>query len=177
MVGAMTIREALIRDGIARDAAYAGCVVRDLRDARYASFSPIVSLCMTPYLSLFVHESYRKLEGTDPALASLLSGDAQAIIERSRHSLKLFEDTHRGIGGQIDYFRDEILPAHATYFIEGLPPEIRRFAKDLGLYSYNGKLIASTHGATFHAGIEPGEILSQSREEARSLYEQYGRCK
>jgi hypothetical protein len=95
---------------------------------------------MAPYLSLFVHESHRKLRASDPALASLLSSDVEAIVARSRHSLKLFEDTHRGVAGQLAYFRDELLPAHRRRFLGNTwLPLARPLEKDLGLISYAGK--------------------------------------
>ncbi|WP_325381130.1 hypothetical protein [Edaphobacter sp.] len=111
----MTLEETVTQQGITSDASYAGYVARDLSDRRYASFAGVVSLCLAPYLSLFVHESFRKLSTSDPALAASLSNDVKSIVARSRHSLKLFEDTHRGIDGQLAYFRDEVLPAHANY--------------------------------------------------------------
>lgn len=172
----VTIQDAVIQDGVERDANYVGNLVRDLSDARYRSFAPIVSICMAPYMSLFLYESYRKLERTDPALATVLSNDVLAIVERSRHSLKLFEDTHRGVRGQVEYFRNEILPVHRRYFIDRWFPPLRRFLKDLGLYSYNGQVIATTHGATFHMGIGPQEQLAIDRGEMRAIYAQYGQC-
>lgn len=172
-----TIQETVIRQGIARDAAYAGCVVRDLNNKQYAAFGPITALCMAPYLSLFLHESYRKLEAIDPALARLLSDDVRSIVERSRHSLKLFEDTHRGIDGQIEYFRDDIMPAHHSYFFDlvWFPPA-RRFAKDLGFFRYDKRMVANTHGLTFHMGIGAGQQLAMRGGEIQAVYKQYGDC-
>lgn len=172
----MTIGEIVLRQGIANDAAYAGHLASDLANSKHASFAPIVSLCMVPYLSLFVHESHRKLERVEPTLASMLSSDVQSIVASSRHSLKLFEDNHRGITGQIAYFRDEILPAHTRRFLGNTwLPLARPFEKDLGLFIYNQKLVASTHGANFFLGIEPNALLAKSGAEMRSIYEQYGR--
>ncbi len=148
----------------------------DLNAPEYASFTGRISLCMAPYLSLFAHESHRKLRAYDPAFAALLSGDVEAIVARSRHSLKLFEDTHRGVAGQLAYFRDELLPAHRRRFLGNTwLPLARPFEKDLGLFSYAGKLIATTHGTNFHMGIEPHTLLAQTREETRAIYEAYGR--
>lgn len=172
----MTIQEAVIQQGIASDAAYAGCLARDLRDVRYAAVRSLVALCMAPYLSLFLYESHCKLEGTDPVLASLLSSDVHSIVERSRHSLKLFDDTHRGIDGQIAYFRDDIVPAHRGYFIDRLDPSIQQYAKDLGLFSYSKKMLTTSHGATFHMSIGAGQQLAVSGSEMQAVYEEYGHC-
>jgi hypothetical protein len=62
----MTLEESVIQQGIARDAAYAARLASDLSDRRYASFASVVSPCLVPYLSLFVHESYRKLKRLIP---------------------------------------------------------------------------------------------------------------
>src|SRR5690348_3063747 len=97
----------------------------------------ILPFCVIPYFSLFVHESRLKPNYIGPAAGAELSQDADEIIARSRHSLKLFEDTHRWVAGQVDYFNDEILPAHASYFIENRwLPIARRLETDLGIYGY-----------------------------------------
>jgi hypothetical protein len=131
---------------------------------------------MAPYMSLFVHESYRKLKAIDPKLSSLLSRDAQSIVARSRHSLKLFEDNQRGVTGQLDYFRDDILPAHRKRFLGNTwfkPAQILEV--DLGLYSYDNHLIGSTHGLNFHVGVEPAELLEEGGgSQLRAMYEEYG---
>jgi hypothetical protein len=175
----MALEETVIQQGIASDTAYVGRLARDLSNAKYASFGSVVSLCMVPYLSLFVHESYRKLETSDPVLASSLSGDVTSIVARSRHSLKLFEDTNptrRGIAGQLAYFHDEVLPAHTSHFLGNTwLPLARPLEKDLGLFSYDGKLITTSHGATFHMGVEPSQLLKKTGPELRAIYEEYGR--
>jgi hypothetical protein len=166
----------VIGQGIADDTAYVGRLVSDLNAPEHASFMGRISLCMVSYLSLFVHESHRKLRASDPAQASLLSSDVEAIVARSRHSLKLFEDTHRGVAGQLAYFRDELLPAHRRRFLGNTwLPLARPLEKDLGLISYAGKLVLTTHGTNFHMGIEPHALLTQTGEETRAIYEAYGR--
>ena len=172
----MIVTEAVVAQGIANDGAYVGRFASDARNPEFASFVGVVSLCMAPYISLFAHESYQKLRTSNPALASLLSSDVHAIVARSRHSLKLFEDTHRGISGQLAYFRDELLPAHSHRFLGNTwLPLARPLEKDLGLFSYAGRLIATTHGTNFHMGIEPHALLAQTGEETRAIYEAYGR--
>ena len=172
----MAIPETVIAHGIAEDAAYVGRFVSDVRNPKSASFAGVVSLCLAPYISLFAHESYRKLRTSGPAPASLLSSDVEAIVARSRHSLKLFEDTHRGVADQLAYFRDELLPAHSRRFLGNTwLPLARPLEKDLGLFSYAGRLIATTHGTNFHLGIEPNALLAQTGEETRAIYEAYGR--
>jgi hypothetical protein len=105
-----------------------------------------------------------------------MSSDVEEIIRHSRHTLKLFEDNQRWVDGQIIYFRGEILPAHTNYFLGKIWfPPARVFMKDLGLFSYDKKLIANSHGATFHMGIEPEAWFTNTAEAEQELYEKYGR--
>lgn len=172
----VTVNETVMEQGMAADTAYVGCLIRDLVNPRHASFAPVVAFCMVPYLSLFAHESYRKLELSDPALAASLSSDVRSIVARSRHSLKLFENTHRGIDGQLTFFREEILSAHSDHFLgRTWLPLLRFMEKDLGIYTYASRLITTTHGATFHVGVDAPALLAKTGEEVQSIYEEYGR--
>ncbi|WP_354401184.1 hypothetical protein [Streptomyces sp. PvR018] len=173
----MTVQDDAVALGIRSDATYAGRFIRDLGESRAADHGGIVMFCLAPYLSLFVHESYRKLKVIDPALPAPLSTDAEAIVARSRHSLKLFEDNRRGIEGQLAYFRDEISPAHAARFLNNTWLKAARFLEtDLGLYSYDGRIISTTHAATFHLGFDPVALLEEgSGPNLQAVYEEYGR--
>jgi hypothetical protein len=111
------VRDQVLMRAIITDAAYTGRLASDLSKPEHADFAGTISLCLAPYLSFFVYESYRKIKVIDPALPSLLSSEAESIVKRSRHSLKLFEDTKRGVEGQLAYFRDEILSAHSERFL------------------------------------------------------------
>lgn len=169
----MTLRDAVIQHGIAEDMTYAAALISDLQDSDEA-LSNIVSMFVVPYISLFVHESFAKLRATNPALSVSLSRDVEQIVARSRHTLKLFEDTHRGIDGQNAYFRNEILAAHITHF-RGKTIIARWFGRDLGLYSYDGKLIGTTHSANFNLGIEPRDLFRKMGSEIQEIYAEYGR--
>jgi hypothetical protein len=173
----MSFEDRVVQQGIENDVAYVGRLVRDLSDPKYASSASVISFCMAPYLSLIVHESYRKLQAIDPSLPPLLSSDVESIVARSRHSLKLFEDTHRGVAGQLAYFRDEILPVHTGRFLGNTWLKLARSLEtDLGLFSYDQRLIATTHGATFHLGIDPDELFKKGAgRNIQAIYEEYGR--
>ncbi|MFF0969545.1 hypothetical protein ACWDQO_17490 [Streptomyces sp. NPDC003703] len=173
----MTVQDDVVALGIRSDAAYVGRFSRDLGASRASGHGGTIMFCLAPYLSLFVHESYSKLKRIDPALPALLSADAEAIVARSRHSLKLFEDNRRGIEGQLAYFRDEISPAHADRFLNNTWLKAARFLEtDLGLYSYDGRIISTTHAATFHLGFDPAALLKEgSGSNLQSVYEEYGR--
>jgi hypothetical protein len=166
----VTLEDMVIRQGIACDAAYASHMVADIQ----AIGQWPLAFCISPYLSLFVHESFAKLKATEPALAATLSTDVEQIVARSRHSLKLFDDTKRGIPGQLTYFRDELLPAHRARFIDRIAWPLRFLGKDLGLFAYRGRLITTTHSATFHIGLDPEALLAIDGPELRLIYEQYG---
>jgi hypothetical protein len=170
----VTLEEAVIWQGMASDAAYAGHLSTD-RETIAGGGASILSLCLSPYLSLYVHESLAKLKTIDPATSALLSSGVQQIVARSRHSLKLFEDTKRGVEGQLAYFRDVLIPAHRDRFLGNVRFKVFRFLEtDLGLYRYNGRLISTTHAANFHMGQDPHAILSMSGADIQAIYREYG---
>jgi hypothetical protein len=87
----------------------------------------------------------------------------------------LFEDTKRGVEGQVAYFREEIIPLHRRTFL-GRFPLVPPWAKDLGIYLYEGVPVSSTHAATFALGFEPRQLFrSDSANLLRSVAEEYGR--
>lgn len=170
----MTLDEAVIRQGIASDAAYAGNLTTDIH-AMTGGGASILSFCISPYLSLYIHESLAKLKAIDPATSALLTSGVQQIVARSRHSLKLFEDTKRGVDGQLAYFRDVLVPAHRGRFLGNVRFKVFRFLEtDLGLYRYDGRLISTTHAANFHMGQDPQAILSMSGANIQAIYQEYG---
>lgn len=159
---------------MASDAAYAGHLSTDIHAIAGGGASTL-SFCVSPYLSLYVHESLAKLKAIDPATSALLSGGVQQIVARSRHSLKLFEDTKRGVDGQLAYFRDVLMPAHRGRFLGNVRFKLLRFLEtDLGLYRYNGRLISTTHAANFHMGQDPQALLTMSGADIQAIYQEYG---
>jgi hypothetical protein len=173
----MPDRRQLILDSATVDAAYAGRFIGSLASADNR-IAPVAAFCMFSYLSLFVHESYRRLKELDPQLAQQisLSPDAAKVIARSRHSMKLFEDTKRGLDGQLAYFRDEIIPAHRAMFIDRVRlPFLKFLGKDLGIYSYESVPVSSTHAATFALGVEPQALFgANAGPKQREIAREYG---
>ncbi|MBT2452546.1 hypothetical protein J7F03_36955 [Streptomyces sp. ISL-43] len=167
---------AVIWTGISRDANYFGRFARDMKFCDDAHLCSAVSFCMAPYLSLSMYESLQKVRQIKPDILAAFNQETITISTRSRHSLKLFEDTKRGIDGQISYFRDEVFTAHAERFLGNTwIPWARRFEADLGLYRYGGRLITTTHAATFHLGFDPNRLLAQNPGPyIRSIFEEYG---
>jgi hypothetical protein len=159
---------------MASDAAYAGHLSTDIHAMTGPGVS-ILSFCISPYLSLYVHESMARLKVIDPATSALLSGGVQQIVARSRHSLKLFEDNKRGVDGQLAYFRDVLMLAHRDRFLGNVRFRALRFLEtDLGLYRYDGRLITTTHAANFHLGQDPKALLAMTGEDVKAIYQEYG---
>jgi hypothetical protein len=170
-------RMAAILHGIFSDAEFFGRFARDLGNSENDFLRSVIAFCMVPYFSLAMHESLRKIHSIDPRIVPTYTQETLDISTRSRHSLKLFEDTMRGIEGQLSYFRDQIFTAHSDRFLGNTwLPFARPFETDLGLYSYEGRLITTTHAATFHAGFEPKKFLAEgSGTYISQVYEEYGR--
>ncbi|MEV2227989.1 hypothetical protein AB0H69_05295 [Streptomyces phaeochromogenes] len=172
----MDVQTAVIWSGIFSDANYFGRYSRDVTRLGDDSLSSVLAFCMTPYFSLSMHESLQKARKIDAGISAAFEQNTLAISARSRHSLKLFEDTKRGIEGQISYFRDEVFTAHSATFLGNTWLPLARFLEtDLGLYGYGGRLVTTTHAATFHLGFEPNELLADGAgPHIRAVFEEYG---
>ncbi len=168
------LREQLQRDAIQRDVEFVGRFISSLqRPGMSPMVKSVASFCLFPFMSLFVYESEAKLNQLAPQVAGLMSASAKDVVARSRHSLKLFDDTHRGLPGQLAYFRNEIEPASRERFLQ---PISWPWATDLGIYSYQDSPISTTHVVTFVLGYEPRKLLTRTASaEIHSLAEEYGR--
>lgn len=166
----------LTMHGIREDATFVGRYLSALRRSENRSFAPQLSFCMGSYLALFIYEGLRKLRSIDDTLAQELSSGAEQMIARSRHSLKFFEDTKRGLDGVRSAFGDEIIPAHRDYFVGLLRFKwLEPFAKDIGIYRYHDRVISTTHSATFALGLEARAISQDDAgAQVRQFSEEYG---
>lgn len=159
----MSDRKLIIDRAMRADADFAGRVISAFTRPELSGVAPVVSFCLSSYFSLFVYEGYARLPEVAPQLHMPLSTLAQSVTARSRHSLKFFEDTHRGIDGQITYFEDEIFPAHAGRFYGNTwLPFAGRWETDLGFYRYAGRLVSTTHAATFGLGLDPKTMFNEN---------------
>ncbi|MEV7592576.1 hypothetical protein AB0O42_20105 [Streptomyces sp. NPDC089922] len=169
------MRSAAMWSGIISDADYVGRYIRDLRSCPNEGLSSALAFCATPYFSLAMYESLQKMQALDSRILAALDPDVVAIATRSRHSLKLFEDTKRGIDGQLSYFRERVIASHSERFLGGMPSLIRFLGTDLGLGGYAGRIIMTSHSATFHVGFEPDKLLAKdSGSYILEVYRQYG---
>lgn len=169
--------KSLITHAASLDAQFVGQFV-----SSFGSSAPdvgsVATFCTIGFLSLFAYESHARLRELDPQLASAMqvTPDTSDVMARSRHSLKLFEDTRRGIEGQLQYFGRTIIPSHERNFIGGVRvPFLRVLARDLGIYYYDGRAIASTHSASFVVGLNPESLFRGGFAQISKIAEEYGR--
>lgn len=108
------MQTAVIWSGIFSDADYFGRYFRDVTRCGDGPLNSALAFCMAPHFSLAMHESARKASKIDANISAAFEEATIIISARSRHSMKLFEDTKRGIEGQISYFRDEVFTAHSA---------------------------------------------------------------
>jgi hypothetical protein len=90
-IDTVTLETVVIQDGIAKDIAHFARLLSDVHHISGETLASTVSMCLSPYISLFVHESVAKLKTTDPALSASLSSGVKQIVARSRHSLRPLE--------------------------------------------------------------------------------------
>jgi hypothetical protein len=118
-------------------------------------------LIMSRYLALYIYESHNALRTVDPQLADKLEVDNAEIIERSRHTNKLFDDTNDQLGGASGVTSQfgGIAEVHRDYFLDytWFPPA-KVLETDLAEYRFRRRLIATTHTISFHLGLPPETI-------------------
>lgn len=155
------LKDAITIDSIKRDMLFAGRYINSC-DTAPREATGIFSLCIFCYFSLFVSEASRQMGRIDPASAAQLSPQARSILNRSRNSLKLFDDKERGkIDGVIDYLANEVrVSQRVTFGGSKFFPLARLWAKDLGLFSYDGHTVLSTDAAVFTGGLDPKDRVT-----------------
>lgn len=130
----------------------------------------VLSFGMTRYLPLYVHEAHKAVTVVSPELAAMLAVDNADIVERSRHTVKLFDDTGPagGVTG-ITAKLDNIAGVHRDYFLDNtwFPPA-RFLETDMAVYHYRRRLIATTATAAFHLGLPP-ELIKDDAAMAQAL--------
>ncbi|MFE8974199.1 hypothetical protein ACFYM7_12265 [Streptomyces cyaneofuscatus] len=174
----MSVNDDVIKAGVASDADYMGRFLRDSQEVNSADISAIIPLCMAPYFSLVLHEAKLKPQTIDPSVFNGFSAEAEKVCARARHSLKLFEDNQRNIEGQLNFFEDDILKKHSAYFLGNTWLRFaRRWERDLGLFTYEGKIVTTSHAAAFHLGVDSEKLFQDDRGVYRlSVMQQMGRC-
>lgn len=121
----------------------------------------IPMFCMTNYVSLYIYESHKAMQAINPQEAVQLAVYNAQIIERSRHTVKFFDDTnvrHGGVAGVATQF-EEIIQAHRDFYLGNtwFPPA-RVLETDLAVYRYRDRLVSTTHAISFYTGLPPTAI-------------------
>ncbi|MFG3490004.1 hypothetical protein [Streptomyces sp. NPDC047972] len=111
--------------------------------------------CMHNYMCLIIHESHRALRHVNPDLADVLAYDCTPAIERARHSAKLYDDKYKGLADVSADFR-RIIDEHRQEFLNKTwLPLARPLEKDLVLWRFRGRLVSTSHTASFFLALPP----------------------
>lgn len=156
---------ALIFAAMRAEADFSASVVVGLHTEHFRQTQSIMTMGLMNHFALSAYEGHRQLLRFDPVRAHEMAESAARITERARHSLKFFEDTKRGIDGQLEFFEAEIIPAHQKEFFGStwLKPA-EELETDLGIFRYEDAPILTTHSATYSMGLEPGSMFSNQNK-------------
>jgi hypothetical protein len=135
--------------------------------------SGILPFGLTPYLSLFVIETYKYFGSRVPGFTSLAKRQNANIIQASRTRSKLYEG------------REDVttLMNHLEWIVRfsrgwmnighvGLAGWLKRWIQpDMGLYFCDGHLVSTTHVAFYNLGYEEGNIAVTTQGEPIGLDE------
>lgn len=148
---------------VASDVRWAWCFANDCTSYPDASSTPLQ--CIISYLSLIIYESRNYLETVDPTFGQSLALGNADIIEQSRHRTKMFDDTHLGMDGVVEFFSDQLIAAHKTFFIDRVRlPLAKSWKTDLTLGDYDGRQIATSHTMHFGMGTPMDMLAGDYRE-------------
>jgi len=129
--------------------------------------SSILIFGFTPYISLFITETYKYLQSNYPSSARTLSQNYKEIIRASRTRIKFFDDTNKRIDGIFEHLR-WIIDFNEEWHINKhkgvLPPLKRALQDDLGIFFYDNHIIGSTHVGLYNLGYEKKDLPSTSLE-------------
>lgn len=116
--------------------------------------SSIASLCSFNYICLLTYEAARHIAKLPHEIISTTAAITSPVIAQARHSVKLFDDNKRGLAGVTGIIEDEIIPTHSQEFLGNTWLKwARHLESDLGLFTYQGKLIATTHSIQYNLGM------------------------
>jgi hypothetical protein len=140
---------------IHQDLHFIGRFVNSLGKSTAPGVGGVLSLCLLPYMALFVYESDRQMQRINPEFAATMSASTMNILKSSRHSLKLFDDKNRGgIEGVTNYLNGKIRESQRIAFGGSrYVPFTHLWARDLGIFLYEDDVILTTDLAIFTAGL------------------------
>jgi len=121
---------------------------------------------LTPYLSLFVIESYNFFSSRSPEFANAMKIQHEDILRASRTRIKLFDDSQKDISSLISHLE------WATNFVHkwmnenhvGALAFLQKWLQtDMGLFYYSNHLICTTQFALINMGLEKTDIATTER--------------
>ncbi len=139
----------------------------DLMSLLSRKSSSIFIFGLIPYLSLFTIETYQYLRKFFPPYAYSLSNTNGAIIESSRMRIKFFDDSEKRVTGILELLRwvfEFSTEWHVNRHKGFLGPILRALQDDLGIFTYDGHIIGSTHTGLLNLGYEKADLPSTSEE-------------
>lgn len=135
--------------------------------------SGILPFGLTPYLSLFVIETYKYFGSRVPGFARLAKRQNEKIIQASRTRSKLYEG-QEDVSSLLKHL--EWIERFSKGWMNsghiGLAGWLKRWIQpDMGLYFCDGHLISTTHVAFYNLGYEEGNIAVTAQGEPIGLSE------
>ena len=134
--------------------------------------SSILIFGLTPYVSLYVEETFNYIQRTFPSVADSLSPKYGKVIKSSRMRVKFFDDSKKQVDGMFEllaWISEFNTEWHIHKHKGFLSPLKRILQKDLGLFGYNGHLFGSTHTSLLNTGYEKGDLPTNSKEISDTL--------
>jgi len=128
--------------------------------------SGILIFCLTPYLSLFIIETYNYFSSRSPEFASMMKRQYEGILRVSRARTKLFDDDQKDISSLISHLE------WTTDFVHrwmnenhvGVLAFLQKWLQtDMGLFYYGNNLICTTQFALFNLGVGKTDIATTQR--------------
>ena len=124
-----------------------------------AERASIASMCVFNYVCLLSFEAAKYVAKLPPGLIVETAELKSASIERSRHTVKLFDDKKKGIAGVTGMLEDEVIPGHSKEFLGNTwLPLARPLECDLGIFTYNGRIIGTTHSMQCNLGLSINDV-------------------
>lgn len=118
---------------------------------------------LSPYLSLFVMETYDYFSHRNSEFASVAKRKHESIIRASRTRTKLFDDNRKDILLLIEHLKWILEFYHAWMNSDyvGVLGWLKKWLQDdLGIYFYDGHIISTTQIAMFNLGFEDGDLTT-----------------
>ncbi len=133
--------------------------------------SSLLSFGLIPFTSLYIVESYNCLGKFFPNFKKMLDPTELELLRTLRHQAKLLDSANESITAIVNKQQDYFLGLHNGL----LGPLKRALQPDMGLFLYNGHIIATTHSAVFGSGgklnfKEDPSILSRAIGEYTGKY-------